>query len=165
MNCEFCHWAQQNDLEERTSTVQGINDEIRRYEKAIAELREKMKTIVDSRMKLAMDNAIHNQNVKVISEHPRMVLVKFSQLVGNPWSVQFHDWKAGGDLLIKWFEYKKLAPEKWYDTLKTLYDKRKEANRVDLPIREQYWPGYYRTITEPISAEFVKIVLDEMEKM
>ena len=116
-------------------------------------------------MKIAMDNAIHNQNVKVISERPRMILVKFSQLVGNPWSVQFHDWKSGGDTLIKWFEYKKLAPEKWYDTLKNLYDKRKEPNRVDLPIKEQYWPGYYRTIYEPISAEFVKIVLDEMEKM
>ena len=147
-----------------TNSVSDINKEIRRHEEAIKALREKLKAIVDNQMTKALENAASQQNVKVLCEHPRMIVVKASQVLGNPWNVEYVDWKSGAKRLVEWFEYKKLAPEKWYPTLKEMYDKRKEPNRVDLPIREQYWPGCYRTINEPISAEFVKLVLDELEK-
>lgn len=146
-----------------TNIVNGINEEIRQHEEAIAKLREKLKAIVDNRMTAALENAASQQNVEVICEHPRMIVVKASQLIGNPWNIEFVDWKSGAKRLIEWLEFKKLAPEKWYSTLKELYDNRKDYNRVDLPFRECAF-GSYVTRKTPISAEFVKLVLDELEK-
>ena len=146
-----------------TPTVENITAEIAQHEAAIKALREKLVNIVNNRMKYAMENAASQQDVQVLCEHPRMIVVKASNLIGNPWSINFQDWASGAEFLIQWFEKKKLPPEKWYETLKKLYDNRKEPRRVDLDIRETY---DYSTITrrEPISAEFVKLVLDEMEK-
>lgn len=146
-----------------TNSVNDINEEIRRHEEAIAKLREKLKAIVDNRMTAALENAASQQNVEVICEHPRMIVVKASQLIGNPWNMEYVDWKSGAKRLVRWFEFKKLAPEKWYSTLKELYDNRKEYNRVDLPFKE-YSFGSWVTRKTPISAEFVKLVLDELEK-
>lgn len=145
-------------------TVRDIQDEIQRHEEAIKALREKLKSIVDSHMKTVLDSVAEKQDIKVVSEKPRMVLVKASSLIGNPWNINFHDWKSAADFLVKWFEGKKLAPEKWYNTLKDLYDKRKEPNRVDLVMKDYNFFGYATTRKEPISAEFVKLVLDEFEK-
>lgn len=146
-----------------TNSINGINDEIRRHEEAIKALREKLKAMVDSRMTIALENAASQQGVKVLCEHPRMIVVRASQVLGNPWNIEFADWKSGAERLVEWFGFMKLAPEKWYSTLKELYDKRKDYNRVDLPFKE-YSFGYWSTRKIPISAEFVKSVLDELEK-
>jgi hypothetical protein len=146
-----------------TNTISDLNNEIRLHEEAIKALREKLKAMVDNRMTAALENAASQQNVKVLCEHPRMIVVKASQVLGNPWNMEFVDWKSGANILIKWFEFKKLAPEKWYSTLKELYDNRKDNNRVDLPFRECAF-GSWVTRKTPISAEFVKSVLDELEK-
>jgi hypothetical protein len=119
--------------------------------------------MVDNRMTIALENAASQQNMKVLCERPRMIVVKASQLLGNPWNVEFVDWKSGAESIVKWFEFKKLAPEKWYSVLKELYDNRKDYNRVDLPFRECVF-GSWVTRKTPISAEFVKAVLDELEK-
>lgn len=146
-----------------TNSVNDINNEIRQHEEAIKALREKLKAIVDNQMTAALENAASQQNVEVLCEHPRIITVKMSQLIGNPWNMEFVDWKSGANILIKWFEFKKLAPEKWYATLKELYDNRKDYNRVDLPFKECVF-GSWVTRKTPISAEFVKSVLDELEK-
>ena len=90
-----------------------------------------------------------------------MAIIHFSDLIGNPWSLQFHDWKCGGELLINYLT-EKVAPEKWYQTLKDMYDKRKEPNRVDLTYRERVWGDIYRVRKEPSSAKFVEKVLEKM---
>ncbi len=146
-----------------TNTISDLNNEIRLHEEAIKALREKLKAMVDNRMTTALENAASQQNVKVLCEHPRMIVVKASQVLGNPWNMEFVDWKSGANILIKWFEFKNLAPEKWYSTLKEMYDNRKDYNRVDLPFRECVF-GSWVTRKTPISAEFVKSVLDELEK-
>ena len=146
-----------------TNSVNDINNEIRLHEEAIKALREKLKAMVDNRMTIALENAVSQQNVEVLCERPRMIAVKASHLIGNPWNIEFADWKSGAKRLVEWFEFKKLAPEKWYSTLKELYDNRKDYNRVDLPFRECVF-GSWVTRKTPISAEFVKAVLDELEK-
>lgn len=146
------------------NSVDSITDEIKRHEEAIKALREKLKNLVNSRMTSALDSASAKQDVEVLSEHPRIVVVKSSNLIGNPWNINFQDWASGAKCLIKYFEDKKLPPEKWYETLKELYDNRKEFNRVDLSYKERVWFNSYTTRKEPISAEFVKLVLEEMEK-
>ena len=151
-------------MNSKTNIVNSITAEIAEHEAAIKALREKLANVVNNRMKSALDNAASQQDVQVLSEHPRIIVVKSSHLIGNPWNVNFQDWASGAKCLIKWFDDKKLPPEKWYETLKDMYDKRKEPNRVDLTYRERVWLNSYATRKEPISAEFVKLVLEEMEK-
>jgi len=146
-----------------TNSISDLNNEIRLHEEAIKALREKLKAMVDNRMTIALENAASQQNMKVLCERPRMIVVKASQVLGNPWNVEFVDWKSGAESIVKWFKFKNLAPEKWYSVLKELYDNRKDYNRVDLPFRECVF-GYWVTRKTPISAEFVKSVLDELEK-
>lgn len=146
-----------------TNNIISINDEIRLHEEAIKALREKLKAMVDNRMTTALENAASQQGVKVLCERPRMIVVKASQVLGNPWNIEFVDWKSGVESIVKWFEFKNLVPEKWYSALKELYDNRKDYNRVDLPFRERAFDSWVTRKT-PISAKFVKLVLDELEK-
>lgn len=138
-------------------TAKEINDELNSLIRRQAYLRNLLKETIEEEMQKAIDESAEQQNIKRISQH--IAIIRYSDLIGNPWSLQFHDWKVGGELLMKWLD--RIEPSKWVSTLEKLYNERKEENRVDLVVVQSY--GGIRIVDkQPISAEFVKRILEKL---
>lgn len=135
-----------SELEQR---IEQLNNEKERLE-------ETLKQVIGVSMKEAIEESVKEQRINRISKH--IFTVKFSQLIGNPWSPSFYDWEASANIL---FDYLiKIQPRKWRNELQSLYDKR-SGNRVDLPFKRQF-SGSKWTEKTPISAEFIKKIIEKL---
>lgn len=109
--------------------------------------------IIATIMEVASDSPVR---MKRIGEH--CFIIRYSDLIGNPWSPKFYDWRASGDELIKYLEKKHKSPIKWIDDLKEL---KAENGIVNLIFTNG--SGEWRTTTQvPIDARIVERVLKRL---
>ena len=93
---------------------------------------------------------------KKISDH--IILINFSSIIGNPWNVDFYMWEQSAKLLLQYISKHDITD--WKKWLLDLYDKR-QRNVCYLIKIQRGWGGS-TTIKTPISAEFVKAIIDRM---
>ena len=128
-----------------------IEHEIEMLENRKLELAEMIKMTVHN----AITQAVNEQQINRVSEH--IVIIKSSSLIGRPWSASYHNWNGCAKILIEYLE--KIPVLKWRETIQKLYEKRKDPNRIDIPVKRKHFLGYYSTVIEPIAPEFVEIIL------
>lgn len=109
--------------------------------------------IIATIMEVASDSPVR---MKRIGEH--CFTIRYSDLIGKPWSPKFYDWRASGDELIKYLEKKHKSPIKWIDDLKEL-----KAENGIVKLTFTFGSGWGRTTTQvPIDARLVERVLERL---
>lgn len=136
--------------------IEELEHQIKVLDQKKKELEVHLEETIRETVKIALESA-KEQKIKRISKN--IIIVKYSQLMGNPWNPSFYEWEASAKMLFDYLS--KLHPNKWRSELQTLYDKR-NGNRVDLPFKQMVWFNSYRTEKKPIPAEFVKRIIDKL---
>ena len=109
--------------------------------------------IIATIMEVASDSPVR---MKRIGEH--CFTIRFSDLIGKPWSPKFYDWRASGDELIKYLEKTHKSPIKWIDDLKEL-----KAENGIVRLTFTHGSGEWRATTQvPIDARIVERVLERL---
>lgn len=135
----------------------GKVNELEQKIRLLNEEKERLEQAISSSIKEVIEECVKEQKINRISKH--IFTIRFSQMIGNSWNPSFYDWEASSKLLLDYLC--KLKPKKWRSELQSLYDKR-NGNRVDLPYKVKVWFNSYRTEKIPVSAEFVKSIIDKL---
>ena len=104
-------------------------------------------------------NSVAEESPKIrkrISTH--IFILNASDLVGNPWNVEFYDWKASANVVLEFLNGKSI-----YDWKTLLENKLKESKRNVVEFKKySYCMGYKTCTTIPISKEFVEKIVAKM---
>lgn len=110
--------------------LQDIKKKIAVLERQLGKERETLKqSIIDKIREIA--EAESPNSVKRVSKH--IVIIRFSDLIGNPWSVGFYNWAAAADDVINYLlKAEPNCVEKWGNIL-TEHCKKANGNVVEIP--------------------------------
>ena len=95
----------------------NIIKEIQSFSDEIAKLKGQLREAFIK----AIDECGEENPFKVTQISERCFTIKFSSVMGRPWSPSFYDFKASGTILKEYLEKKPF--EKWLDEIKSLYNK------------------------------------------
>jgi hypothetical protein len=109
--------------------VQDIKKRIAVLERQLGEERKALRqTIIDKIMDIAENGS---PMVKRISKH--IVIINYSDLIGNPWSPSFYNWVAAADDVINYLlKAEPNCVEKWGNILAE-HCKKAKGNVVEIP--------------------------------
>lgn len=93
---------------------------------------------------------------KRISKH--IFILNASDIMGNPWNVEFYDWEASANVVLDYLNGKPI-----YDWKSLLEKKLGEAKRNVVEFKKiSSFMGYKTTYVIPISKEFVEKIVAKM---
>lgn len=132
------------------------------------EIRNKMAQLLEEHK--ALEEELKNAMVAIINETAEespnkkkkisnnIMIINFSDLIGNPWNVEFYDWEASANVVLDYLNGKPI-----YDWKSLLEKKLEEAKRNVVEFKKQaYCLGYKTFYTIPISKEFVEKIVAKM---
>jgi hypothetical protein len=145
------------EMEEKNPTLEQIEAELKELEERKKELQKLYASKCDLAIREAIEKSVQEKKVKRISQH--IIIVKCSDLIGNPWNVEFHDWYASKDVLLQFLSTK--PAEKWHDCVIKLAESAKDG-AVYVQIPQKVNAYYSKTTKIPISSEFIQAVLAKL---
>jgi hypothetical protein len=117
-------------------------------------LEQELKTALVGAINEAATESPHNK--KKISKH--IFIINASDLMGNPWNVEFYDWEASASVVLDYLMGKPI-----YDWKTLLESKIASAKRNVVEFKKQaYCMGYKTCYTIPISKEFIEKIVAKM---
>lgn len=144
------------EMERLNPSIEQIEAELKELEERKQELQALYALKCDAVIKEAIEKSSHEKKIERVSMKPKMVIVHLSDLIGNPWNIEFHDWYSSKDVLLKYLSTKPAA--QWHDTIIELVNSAKD-NVVSIKLYEGK-----TTRSVPISLDFMKAVLKKIEK-
>jgi len=137
--------------------------DINEIRQRIADL-AKEKEILEESLQEAMVSAIQEiakenpYGVKRVGKGIKMMTISSSQLCGN-WSMEFYDWEASADAVLKYLE--KTPVTNWKKRLEELLESKGEV--IDLKRRGTYWPGMRGIVQRtPIERKFIEKIINKI---
>ena len=135
--------------------------ELNEIRNKMAQLLEEHKAL-EQELKTALiavinDTAEESPNKKKrISKH--IFIINASDLMGNPWNVEFYDWEASANVVLDYLNGKPI-----YDWKSLLEKKLEEAKRNVVEFKKtSSCMGYKTCYTIPISKEFIEKIVAKM---
>lgn len=140
-------------------SLEEIEDELKELEERKKELQALYASKCDLAIKEAVEKSVQEKKIKRLSMSPNCIIINFSDLIGKPWNVEFHDWYASKDVLLQFLSTK--PAEKWHDCVIKLAESAKNG-AVYVPMPRKVNTYYSKTTTIPISNEFIQAVLAKL---
>ena len=145
------------EMEEKNPTLGQIEAELKELEERKKYLQKLYASKCDLAIKEAIEKSAQEKKIKRVSPH--IIVINYSDLIGNPWNVEFHDWYASKDVLLQFLSTK--PAEKWHDCVIKLAESAKNgAVYVQMPQKVNAY--YTKTTKIPISSEFIQAVLAKL---
>lgn len=145
------------EMEEKNPSIAQIEEELKELEERKKYLQELYASKCDIAIREAIEKSAQEKKLKRISSH--IILINHSDLIGNPWNVEFHDWYASKDVLLQFLSTK--PAEKWHDCIIKLAESAKDgAVYIQMPQKVNAY--YTKTTKIPISSEFIQAVLAKL---
>lgn len=145
------------EMEEKNPTLEQIEAELKELEERKKYLQKLYASKCDLAIKEAIEKSAQEKKLKRVS--PNIIIINYSDLIGNPWNVEFYDWYASKDVLLQFLSTK--PAEKWHDCVIKLAESAKNgAVYVQMPQKVNYY--YTKTTKIPISSEFIQAVLAKL---
>lgn len=119
--------------------------------------KEELEYMLTEIIETAMKRVAETQNIKRISEH--IFMVKFSDMIHNPWSAVFYDWNKSISIIQK-FLYSKPVSQ-WKDALQNKLNETPQ-NR---PVIFKFSSGssWYKTTQQiPVSYKFIQEIINQL---
>lgn len=137
-----------------------MSKSIKEIEKELVSLhkqKEELEYMLTEIIETAMKRVAETQNIKRISEH--IFMVKFSDMIHNPWSAVFYDWNKSISIIQK-FLYSKPVSQ-WKDALQNKLNETPQ-NR---PVIFKFSSGssWYKTTQQiPVSYKFIQEIINQL---
>ena len=139
--------------------------DIREIQNKIEEL-ARQKGILEKQLTDAIVEAIRvvakeNPNPpRKISQH--MCIIHFSDLIGNPWKIEFYDWEIAAEFVIDFLSNK--PSDKWKSLLEA---ELKRAVMNSVPFKRNvatkgYYVSYSSQISTPINRKFIEKIIERI---
>ena len=139
--------------------------DIREIQNKIEEL-ARQKGILEKQLTDAIVEAIRvvakeNPNPpRKISQH--MCIIHFSDLIGNPWNIEFYDWEIAAEFVIDFLSNK--PSDKWKNLLEA---ELKRAVRNSVPFKrnvvtKRHYVSYSSQISTPINRKFIEKIIERI---
>jgi len=91
-----------------------------------------------------------------ISQH--MCIIHFSDLVGNPWNIEFYDWEIAAEFVIDFLSNK--PSDKWKSLLES---ELKKAVGNNVPFKRNVIRNRYTvSTTTPINKKFIEKIIEKI---
>lgn len=145
------------EMEEKNPTIEQIEAELKAIEERKQVLQKLYASKCDFAIREAIEKSTQEKKLKRVSSH--IIVINYSDLIGNPWNVEFYDWYASKDVLLQ-FLYTKPA-EKWHDCIIKLAESAKNGV-VYIQMPQKVNAYYTKTTKIPISSEFIQAVLAKL---
>lgn len=137
--------------------VQEIKKELQRLEMRKTNLKKELY----QHIKATILQVAEEHDAKLTRISPNIIIIKYSDLIGNPWSPHFYDWKQAAKNLLGYLD-EKVKAEDWFSFLNDLLKKR-EGNTTTLDYRWCFM-GVRGVDKLYISAEFIEKVVKKLEE-
>lgn len=136
----------------RGLSITEIEEELKALEERKKELQALYASKCDDVIKEAIEKSAQEKKLKRLGKN--CFIINVSELMGNPWNVEFHDWKVAKNVLMAYLEKKPTS--KWRTEIESLI-----ASAKGNSIYIECGCGNYKYKT-PIALEFVKCVLKKI---
>lgn len=137
-----------------------MNKSIKEIQEELESL-EKQRNILELKLSQAIVSALSSvaqqHQIRRVSQH--CMIIKFSDLIGNPWNVGFYDWEASVKVCLDYLKDK--SPTSWVPLL-TQKLQEKSSGPVEF-VRIKYCCGEKITIKIPVSRVFLEKVIEELK--
>ena len=132
-----------NEFREIEKTLQLINEQRKAAE-------EKLKYIVN----MAIVDASKDYPVKRLG--PKIISVRFSDIIGNPWNQQYYDWVEASKVVMKYLNEQ--DADKWKDKLIELFGGDTESRK---PVMFKNGKGgcFYQI---PVNRKFIVKIIEKL---
>lgn len=145
-------------------TLQEIEEELDELEQRKKELKAIYEKKCNAVIMEAIKKSTQEKKIKRPTENSKIILINYSDLIGNPWNYEFYDWYASKDILLEYLSKKPI--ENWRESIEKLVESEKNGV-VYVPMKRlcyEYYTKRQITISEktPISLEFLKSVLSNL---
>lgn len=115
------------------------------------ELDNRIKTIITQSIEEAIkDNEVNTRRIG------HAIIINHSQIIGNPWNIEFYDYEKAGKVIMK--ELSKKDPEDWVKYLNSLLET-KNKNRVDIKCKSGD-----TSYSIPIDKKFIINIINKLQK-
>lgn len=115
------------------------------------ELDDRIKTIITQAIEEAVkDNEVNTRRIG------NAIIINHSQIIGNPWNIEFYDYEKAGKIVMK--ELSNKAPEDWVKYLNSLLET-KNKNRVDIRCKSGN-----TSYSIPIDKKFIINIINKLQK-
>lgn len=137
-----------------------MSKSIKEIENELASLckqKEELECMLTEAIKSAMRRVAETQNIKRISKH--VFVVNLSDMIHNPWNVEFYDWNKSISIIQK-FLYSKPVSQ-WKNALQ---NKLNETPK-DHPVVFKFSSGssWYRSTEQiPVSYKFIQEIINQL---
>lgn len=115
------------------------------------ELDDRIKAIITQ----AIEEAVKNNEVNT-RRIGHAIIINHSQIIGNPWNVEFYDYEKASKVIMK--ELSEKDPEDWVRYLNDLL-KTKNKNRVDIRCKSGN-----TSYSIPIDKKFIINIINKLQK-
>ena len=147
------------EMEEKNPSIAQIEEELKELEERKKYLQELYASKCDIAIREAIEKSAQEKKIKRFSTKVNCFIINASELIGNPWNVEFHDWYASKDVLLQFLSTK--PAEKWHDCVIKLAESAKNGV-VYIPMPQKVNTYYSKTTKIPISSEFIQAVLAKL---
>lgn len=138
-----------------SKTIKEIEKELQ----ALVEQKAAMESMLVTAISEAMMEVAKLKPMQRLGEH--CFIIKFSDLVGNPWNPEFYDWEKSVQIVIKFLTNKPV--ERWAELLENKLSERKSRlSPVVFEFRRRGNFGSIITENIPVSAEFISKIIEKL---
>lgn len=138
----------------------------------IKEIRDKIEELARQReiLETKLTNAIVEAILTTAKENPNpprkisqhMCIIHFSNLIGNPWNIEFYDWKIAAEFVIDFLSNK--PSDKWKSLLEA---ELKRAVMNSVPFKRKVvikgrYVSYSSQISTPINRKFIEKIIEKI---
>lgn len=140
-----------------------MNKSIYEIQKELKELETKKNKLENKLMLIitcAIDEVAKSQVLNRIGEH--CILIKFSDLVGQPWNYEFYDWKQSVKVVYQFLNQKHVT--EWQSALQNKLD----STPLEKPVIFTFTKGsgVWKTINKvPVSYKFIQEIINQLNKI
>lgn len=137
-----------------------MNRSIKELEKEIVELLDKKQQLEDKLSKVISDTIIN-----IVKEHPmqrlgsNIFVIKFSDLVGNPWPPSFYDWEKSAQIIFKFLQSKPAT--EWRSALQKKLDEKHPNGCVIFEFRSSFM-GFVSVNKIPVSEILIRKIIEAL---
>lgn len=137
-----------------------MNRSIKELEKEIVELLDKKQQLEDKLSKAILDTITN-----IVKEHPmqrlgnNIFVIKFSDLMGNPWNPSFYDWEKSAQIIFKFLQSKPAT--EWRSALQKKLDEKHHNGCVIFEFRSSFM-GLVSVNKIPVSEMLIRKIIEAL---
>ena len=135
-------------------TIQQIEHELRDLSDKKSALENELITVVTA----AIHEVAQEKPIKRLGK--RISVIRFSDMIGNPWNPEFYDWGAAAEIIFD--KLKKHPPTEWKQRLIDFLEGKPDISAPVVFTKKHYGGGTSKEQKIPVSRKFIVKIIQKL---